>query len=737
MQRKTNSRNRLYAAPCSEYSLIPRHLRLPAGRIISYPDLLQGTVKKYLPTMLLLFLLMHSIGHAREHSVHFVSRLVSNHDYSLSPSGNFLLVKEPSATPFHYKHMSLQTIDETGLENGSPASSLKYEQAWWLLRNGNDELLGIRKGRLYRSDPRKTQSYISINVPRWMANPRIERLPEREDGRLIISSTEKNRNTRQIHSCEINSPVLNNCHVIGEHNKLTEDYVFSHTGEIAGRFQWSVESLDTAEFQVPDKMTTTGWRTVYSHEPARTAFRVIEPPDKAGRLLALSNRNRDVIALVHLDIRSGQETVVAENSYDMEENFQNKYTGEVLAISTFPGTHGIWHLHPSLEQRMQQLLEMTGRPTRISLLSTDSPNRRFIIRIESPRLGYAILLLHESGQVEYLEGNGKQTRPGYSTAYVPPEPAVIPVVTGPPLKALLTTPRLEPGPFPFVIMIHGGPRLQYRPRMNPLVQRLVSLGIAVLQLNYRGSSGYGKKYEEFIVADHRPFDSVERDVEIAHDWLVSKGIGRAGQAGLWGESFGATVAVQVASRAADQYPVVVLMNGLFDFRMFVNHLKGEFAAGRQGKIGDWSRYMGLQHLPKFSDRVAELLETGASIHPCFLASNLRSSTLMFAGTMDRITHPDQSLALHDELRARGIRSRLKLLNHGHSVTARRHAITISADSADFLYENLLWKSKVHRTQAEGDFRDNHGKGCLAPTRSVEDVLESGHQHAGIDLEVEK
>lgn len=695
---------------------------------------LQSNAKKYLFTALLIFFLVHSVGDAQERTVPFVSRLVSKYDYSLSPSGNFLLVKRPSATPFHHKHMSLRTINETGLENDSPALSLKYDQAWWLLRNGGDELLGIRNGRLYRSDPQKTESYISVNVPSWMANPRIERLPKRENGRLIISSVEKNHNTRQIHSCEINSPFLNNCSLIGEHNEFTEDYVFSHTGKMAGRFQWSAGSIDTAEFQVPDGVTTTGWRTVFSYEPARTTFQVIEPPDRMGRLLALSNRNRDVVALVHLDIRSGQETVVSEHSYDIEENFQNKYTGEVLAISTFPGIHGIRYLHPSLEQRMQQLLETTGQLTKINFLSTDSLNRRFIIRIESPRSGYAIILLHESGQVEYLEGNGKQPRPDYSTAYVPPEPAVIPVATGPPLRALLTTPSLEPGPFPFVIMIHGGPRLQYRPRMNPLVQRLVSLGIAVLQLNYRGSSGYGKKYEEFIVTDHRPFDSVARDVEIAHDWLISKSIGRAGQAGLWGESFGATVAVQVAGRAPDQYPVVVLMNGLFDFTMFTNYLRGEFAAGRRGKIGDWSRYMGLQHLPKLSDRVAELLETGASIHPCFLAANLRSSTLMFAGTMDRVTHPDQSLALHDELRARGIRSRLKLLKHGHSVTARRHAITIFADSADFLYENLLRKTEAHQNQAEDDL---HGKGCLAPTRTVQDVLESGHQQAEMDLQVEK
>lgn len=503
-----------------------------------YLELLQSNAKKCSLTTFLLFFLVYSVGHAQEHNVPFVSRLVSNYDYSLSPSGNFLLVKEPSATPFHHKYMSLRTIDETGLKNDSPASSLKYDQAWGLWRNGRDELLGIRNGRLYRSDPRKTQSYIGVSVPRWMANPRIERLPRRENGRLIISSVEKNHNTRQIHSCEINSPVLNNCTLIGEHSILTEDYVFSHTGKMAGRFQWSVGSADTAEFQVPDGVTTTGWRTVFSYEPARTTFQVIEPPDRMGRLLALSNRNRDVVALVHLDIRSGQETVVSEHLYDIEENFQNKYTGEVLAISTFPGTHGIRYLHPSLEQRMQQLLEATGQLTKINPLSTDSLNRRFIIRIESPRLGYAIVLLHESGQVEYLEGNGNLPQPGYATTYVPPEPVVIPVVTGPPLRALLTTPRLELGPFPFVIMIHGGPRLQYRPRMNPLVQRLVSLGIVVLQLNYRRSSGYGKKYEEFIVTDHRPFDSVARDVEIAHDWLVSKGIGRAGQAGLWGESFG-------------------------------------------------------------------------------------------------------------------------------------------------------------------------------------------------------
>ena len=95
--------------------------------------------KKYSLTTLLLFFLVYSVGHAQEHSVPFVSRLVSKYDYSLSPSGNFLLVKEPSATPFHHKHMSLRTIEETGLENDPPASPLKYDQAWWLGRNGRDE----------------------------------------------------------------------------------------------------------------------------------------------------------------------------------------------------------------------------------------------------------------------------------------------------------------------------------------------------------------------------------------------------------------------------------------------------------------------------------------------------------------------------------------------------------------------------------------------------------------------
>ena len=47
------------------------------------------------------------------------------------------------------------------------------------------------------------------------------------------------------------------------------------------------------------------------------------------------------------------------------------------------------------------------------------------------------------------------------------------------------------GSFPVLILIHGGPELQARGGFDPFVQYLVSKGIAVLQPNVRGSSGYG------------------------------------------------------------------------------------------------------------------------------------------------------------------------------------------------------------------------------------------------------
>lgn len=660
---------------------------------------------------------------AREPSYEFVDRLVAKRTYTLSPSGNHVLIHGQvpdgqSPWPSRY-HVVVHEIDETGLGNYRDLSPLRLRQINWSRRTDRDELFGVRKGRLYRIQLDGSRRRMADNRPEDMtpANMKGVKILLRDpggNGKLVISGVERGRGTRGLYRCELDLLPENHCEWMGDESDEIKGHVFDYAGRIVARLRWDPADSDPSHLEIPDESTASGWRSTVSYDPSETSFKSVTLADENGDLLALSNHNRDVVALVRFNIRSGRETVVvSRHEHDIGEVFENTWTEEPLATSSFPDLQRIEFLNPSFESRLQELLETAGQPVRLEFQSSDSSLRRFVVRVRSARIGYATVLVYEDGKLLYLDRSEIGNPPGDRTPYAPPEPVSMDGIEGPALRGLLTRPKQGEAPFPFVIMIHGGPRSQYRWGMHPLVQRLVSLGMAVLQLNYRGSSGYDREYAGFMLRNHKPFESVGQDVETAHEWLVSNGVGKPGRAGLWGESFGTTIAVQAAAKAPDRYPAVGLFGGLFDFSMFANSPK----ENKSARIRAWSRHMGARD-------AAELLAKGAKINPCSLAAGLRSSTMIMAGTQDRVTHPDQSLALHDELRARGIPSRISLRRHGHEVHPRHLVINIFANAADFFHEELVRNSIGNPKETASLERppEDRVEECLAPRRSIRAFL---------------
>jgi dienelactone hydrolase len=107
------------------------------------------------------------------------------------------------------------------------------------------------------------------------------------------------------------------------------------------------------------------------------------------------------------------------------------------------------------------------------------------------------------------------------------------------VPVFLFTPEGE-GPFPVVVVVHGGPEAQWRPEWHvnyaPLAQYLVSRGYAVAVPNVRGSTGYGKRYEHLDDKRLR-LDSV-RDLAALHEWLGARPEIDASRAVLYGRSYG-------------------------------------------------------------------------------------------------------------------------------------------------------------------------------------------------------
>ena len=91
-------------------------------------------------------------------------------------------------------------------------------------------------------------------------------------------------------------------------------------------------------------------------------------------------------------------------------------------------------------------------------------------------------------------------------------------------------------PLPLVVFVHGGPWARDSYGLNPTVQWLASRGYAVLQVNYRGSTGFGKTFVN--AANHEWAAKMHDDVIDAVKWAVDKKIADPAKVAIFGGSYG-------------------------------------------------------------------------------------------------------------------------------------------------------------------------------------------------------
>ncbi len=94
----------------------------------------------------------------------------------------------------------------------------------------------------------------------------------------------------------------------------------------------------------------------------------------------------------------------------------------------------------------------------------------------------------------------------------------------------------SPGPHPTYFFIHGGPEAADRDMFSPTVQAWVEHGVAVVMVNYRGSSGYGKAWRDAIVG--RPGLTELEDIATVHEWAIRNGIADPNRCIIGGGSWG-------------------------------------------------------------------------------------------------------------------------------------------------------------------------------------------------------
>jgi len=314
-------------------------------------------------------------------------------------------------------------------------------------------------------------------------------------------------------------------------------------------------------------------------------------------------------------------------------------------------------LNPELE-RIQAVIDR-ALPGKVNLITdlSDDRNRALVFSSAADDPGTYYVYDRTTRRIEgfgspYEQLNGHRFAPVRAVTFRSRD--------GVDLHGYLTLPpgRAERG-LPLILMPHGGPFARDSWEFDPWVQFLASRGYAVLQVNFRGSTGYGRAFAE------RGYGQIGTgmidDLEDGVDWLVGQAIADSHRVCAMGASYGGYAALWAPIRHPERYRCAISFAGVSDVRAMLRYDRRLFAAPRYSR--EWQRRV----------QGEERTDLDA-ISPLQQAARLTVPVLIVHGERDRNVPPSQS---HNLVRTG---APMESVFYPEAV----HGFTRPQDSADFL-----------------------------------------------------
>jgi dipeptidyl aminopeptidase/acylaminoacyl peptidase len=226
---------------------------------------------------------------------------------------------------------------------------------------------------------------------------------------------------------------------------------------------------------------------------------------------------------------------------------------------------------------------------------------------------------------------------------------------------------------PLVVMVHGGPfGIRDSWYYDPTVQAMATHGYAVLQVNYRGSGGYGAGFEH---AGYKQWGgTMQDDVTDATHWAIEQHITTAGRVCIFGGSYGGYAALEGAVKEPDLYRCAIGYVGVYDLaKMYTD-----------GDISD--RISGKNYLRNaLGTDPAEL----AAHSPINQLDKLKASVMLIVGGQDERVPPVQGESLHMALNKRGVPHEwLYKSGEGHGFYDEKNNVELYERLTQFLDRNI-------------------------------------------------
>ncbi len=396
---------------------------------------------------------------------------------------------------------------------------------------------------------------------------------------------------------------------------------------------------------------------------------------KDGKALYLeSSIGSDTARVLERNLATGTEQVIAHSpAVDAGEVMIHPKTKIVEAVSFEPGRRQWKVIDPSVQADFDALARVHDGD--FSIISRDRADKTWLVGYTSDR-----------GPVRYYSWDRAAKKSTFLFTAQPKlenltlaemKAVVVPARDGLKLNSYLTLPAGIPAKnLPMILFVHGGPWARDHWGYNPMAQWFANRGYACLQVNYRGSTGYGKT---FLNAGNKEWGlKMHDDLLDAVDWAVAQGYADPKKVAIYGGSYGGYAALAGVTFTPDKFACAVDIVGPSNIRTLLatippywKPMLAQFAV-RVGDVND----------PKD----AELVKNAS---PLFKADKIKRPLLIGQGANDpRVKQSESEQIVDAIIKNGGNVTYVVYPDEGHGFARPENRIDFNARAEAFLAANL-------------------------------------------------
>ncbi len=524
---------------------------------------------------------------------------------------------------------------------------------------------GNEDWRIYATEPetRETRDLTPFEGVQAQLLAKNKRFPKT----LLVGLNKENREVHDVYRLSISGGDL--------------ELVAKNPGNVAGwvadrdfRVRGALAATPEGGFDLLFRSTEEAeWRTLVSWGPEDALNS--GPAGFSGdseRIYLLDSRDANAARLVSLDLTSGAyEMLAGDERYDVSEALVNPDTFEVEAVA-IERARAEWIVLDESVREDFEAIEGLDRGD-FAVASRDRADERWLVAFTVDDRGGSYYSYDRKKREGVHLFDARPELSGYTLARM--EPISLIARDGLRIEGYLTLPPGEGREgLPMVLNVHGGPWARDGWGYNPEAQWLANRGYACLQVNYRGSTGYGK---EFLNAGDKEWGAkMHDDLVDAVRWAVGEGIADPERVAIHGGSYGGYAALAGATFTPDLFRCAVDVVGPSNLITLINSIPpywSTFLATFYRRVGN-------------PETEAEFLESRS---PLFFVDRIRIPILIAQGANDPRVKQAESEQIVAAMKEKGIDHEYLLFeDEGHGFARPENRLEFYAAAERFLAKHL-------------------------------------------------